>query len=109
MAPVGLRRACAGLEAPDTINMTSTSSARMAGVLSRIEAAGHTTRQVHVETPDGVPMTLTLIDAGRRRMPGRKRDERCGIEPDQGEQIAEGSHSAETPMEWAQPARRMRA
>ena len=81
--------------------MTSTTKARLAGVLSHIATAGHTTRKVEIETPDGAPMTLTVIDAGRRRVPGRKRTARRGIEPDQDEQNGEGRHSAETPMEWA--------
>jgi hypothetical protein len=85
--------------------MTNSTSARRAGVLSRIAAAGHTTRQVEVETPDGVPMTLTIIDAGQRRAPGRRRSGRRGIEPDHDEQNAEQAHSAESPKKWAQRER----
>jgi hypothetical protein len=59
--------------------MTDTTNTRLAGVLSRIAAAGHTTRQVEIETPDGASMTLTMIDAGRAlprwqaRQPARHR------------------------------------
>ena len=81
--------------------MTCTINARLAGVLSCIAAAGHTTRQVKFETPDGASMTLTVIDAGRRRAPCRKRAERRAIEPDEGEQIGEGADSAERPTKWA--------
>jgi hypothetical protein len=80
--------------------MTDTNP-RLAGVLSHIAAAGHTTRQILIDTPDGAPMTLTMIDAGRARAPGRKRASRRGIEPDQSEQIAEGMDSAERAAEWA--------
>jgi hypothetical protein len=86
--------------------MTDTPNTRLAGVLSLIAAAGHITRQVQIETPDGAPMTLTMIDAGRARSPGGKRVSRRGIEPDQSEQIAEGADSAESPTKWAEVARR---
>jgi hypothetical protein len=80
--------------------MTDT-TARLAGVLSRIAAAGLTTRQVLIDTPDGAPIALTMIDAGRARSPGRMRASRCGIEPDQSEQVAEGADRAERPTKWA--------
>jgi hypothetical protein len=57
--------------------MTNTPSARLAGALSRITAAGLTARQVEIETPDGAPMKLTLIDAGRLTAPGRWRGSRA--------------------------------
>jgi hypothetical protein len=85
--------------------MTDNPNTRLAGVLSRIAAAGHITRKVQIETPDGAPMTLTMIDAGRARSQGGKRISRRGIEPDQSAQIAEGADSAESPKKWAQGAR----
>jgi hypothetical protein len=85
--------------------MTDITTARLAGVLSHIAAAGHITRQVLIDTPDGAPMTLTVIDAGRARAPGRKRTSRRGIEPDQSEQVAEGADRPESPTKWAQDVR----
>ena len=66
--------------------MTSTTNPRLAGALSRITAAGLSTRHITIETPDGPPMTLTIIVAGRRRASGRKRAEKCGTEPEHDEQ-----------------------
>jgi hypothetical protein len=80
--------------------MTNTPSAQLAGALSRIAAAGLTARQIDVETPDGTPMTLTFIDAGRPRAPSLK----CGVEADQGEPIGERADRAKSPGKWARLA-----
>jgi hypothetical protein len=75
--------------------MNDGTNARLAGVLSHIAAAGHTARHVKIETPDGEPMTLTVIDAGRRRAPNPV------TTFDQGEQKTDKADSAERPTEWA--------
>ncbi|HEY1243552.1 MAG TPA: hypothetical protein VGF29_01850 [Hyphomicrobiaceae bacterium] len=72
--------------------MTNTTSARLAGALRHIAAAGLIARHIEVDTPDGTPMRLTLIDAGRGYAPNLKR----GTEPNQAEQIGEGADSAES-------------